>query len=464
MPHESYPVHMTDENSQSNPATRTAQGFGVPPQGTGPPTPPDVRKGDGLYNHFSAYQTPTEDDYLAVLTGGMIVLDTNVLLDLYRYNKEACDDLLSVLERVKERLWIPHQVMDEFWHHREEVLQDKRGTVKVIRALRRQCETAVHELRTWAKKAALPKEQPPGLVAILEEAFTELISKIADHADIDADELAKNTANDAILTKLESILENRVGPPLSSEEHAAAVDEARRRGRERKPPGFKDVGPEGKGPTGDYVLWHELIGEARARREDILFITGDEKEDWWRLEEEKRRGPRPELVEELLAAAEVKLFMLTPDEFLWRSSRILNVRVTDESVEAVKRVSSRAFASSRSAEAAEMVRTRLLQLLDELTGLSVAAAEDHSDDVRYSRSADALLTLAAYVLERPNNDSRLLRILDAIDGDCTLIGDGKNWHLALDRYGFDWQLDPSDGLDMLADAIEADNVKRSEKG
>lgn len=150
-----------------------------------------ARRCGGLYDHFQAYRTPADSDYSALLTQGMIVLDTNVLLDLYRYNKEACDDLLSILDRLNERLWIPHQVMNEFWRNREEVLQDKRGTVKIIRTLRAQCATAITELNTWAKRAALPKENPAGLVEILTGAFESVIGKIADHADIDADQFCQ---------------------------------------------------------------------------------------------------------------------------------------------------------------------------------------------------------------------------------------------------------------------------------
>jgi hypothetical protein len=100
--------------------------------------------------------------------------------------------------------------------------------------------------------------------------------------------------------------------------------------------------------------------------------------------------------------------------------------------------------------------------LDELRTVRQSAAEDHPDDVRYSRSVDAVTTLTSYVRERSDDDPRLLRILDTTGGDNSLIGNGRNWHLAFDRYGFDWQLDPSDGLDMLADAIEADQVNHGD--
>jgi len=42
------------------------------------------------------------------------VLDANVLLNLYRFPKGAAHDLLDVLERLSDRLWLPHQATVEY--------------------------------------------------------------------------------------------------------------------------------------------------------------------------------------------------------------------------------------------------------------------------------------------------------------------------------------------------------------
>lgn len=68
----------------------------------------------GLYDGFEGYRTPTDEDYRSLLMQGTVVLDTNVLLNLYRYNTRTRTDLVAVLERLEDRLWVPHQVMVEF--------------------------------------------------------------------------------------------------------------------------------------------------------------------------------------------------------------------------------------------------------------------------------------------------------------------------------------------------------------
>jgi hypothetical protein len=55
----------------------------------------------GLYDGFEAYRTPSDDDYRDLLTRGTVVVDTNVLLNLYRYNAQTRADLVAVLERLE---------------------------------------------------------------------------------------------------------------------------------------------------------------------------------------------------------------------------------------------------------------------------------------------------------------------------------------------------------------------------
>lgn len=45
---------------------------------------------------------------------GIIVFDTNVLLNLYRYSEEARDELLELMKSFQKRLWMPYQVGLEF--------------------------------------------------------------------------------------------------------------------------------------------------------------------------------------------------------------------------------------------------------------------------------------------------------------------------------------------------------------
>lgn len=63
---------------------------------------------------FSEYYSPTDDEYQAILTAGTIVLDANVLLAPYKLGADARKQTFSILESLRDRLWIPYQAAWEF--------------------------------------------------------------------------------------------------------------------------------------------------------------------------------------------------------------------------------------------------------------------------------------------------------------------------------------------------------------
>lgn len=94
---------------------------------------------DGIYDDFCGYRLPTEDELNSALQSALVVVDANVLLNLYRYSESTRNDLLEVLRSLGKRLWIPHQVMREFWRNRLSVLGSRgAGTEQALTALSRQ--------------------------------------------------------------------------------------------------------------------------------------------------------------------------------------------------------------------------------------------------------------------------------------------------------------------------------------
>jgi predicted nucleic acid-binding protein len=298
----------------------------------------------GLYDGFEAYRTPTSADYRALLTTGMVVLDANVLIDLYRYHKTTRDEFIRVLESLEDILWFPNQVVKEFWNNRDNIIKDPREVDKTARELQKHLAAADGDLHHWAKRVRLPNKYVQELAAILSEAFTKVVQQVQQLAVDDGREFARDTNGDPLLASLEPILKNRVGPPFDQSEYQRALTEARRRGKERIPPGYMDMGKEGAGPAGDYLVWAQLLIEAKRRQKAVLFVTSDNKEDWWRKDKnDESVGPRPELAEELRSITGQGLFMLPPDSLLNRAREVLRVQVSEESVQDVKQTSRTVF-------------------------------------------------------------------------------------------------------------------------
>ena len=291
----------------------------------------------GLFDGFEAYRTPTETDYRALLTRGLIVPDTNVFLNLYRYNEQTRNDVLSVLNALGDQLWVPRQVIVEFWRNREKVLQDPRDTEKTIRELAEQRDRTIETLRAWANRVGLSNERKIHFSEILSHAFDSVAEDVKSLADDDAASFAHNTSRDPVVTALEPILKGRVGAPLEKIEYENALGEAKRRAEAKQPPGYKDIAKTGEAAAGDYLIWSQILSEVRGRPRDVLIVTGDAKDDWWRRERGELRGPRPELAEELNSEAGVRLFMLRPKGLLLCARRVLKTKVKDESLEDIER-------------------------------------------------------------------------------------------------------------------------------
>lgn len=76
-----------------------------------------------MRDRFPWYFLETKD-FDAAWDEGVLTTDANVLLDLYRYNKETREALLTALESFKGKFWISHQTSKEFVKNRRTVIND----------------------------------------------------------------------------------------------------------------------------------------------------------------------------------------------------------------------------------------------------------------------------------------------------------------------------------------------------
>ncbi|MDX3134033.1 PIN-like domain-containing protein [Streptomyces europaeiscabiei] len=293
----------------------------------------------GLFDDFGAFRTPTAEDFTAVLTRGLVAPDANVLLNLYRYTEQARGDLLRALGDLENRLWVPHQALVEFWRNREGTLSDARSSgAQAAEDMAGHAAQAERTLRTWANRVALPEDETERLRAQLNEVFDDVQETIVKVGEGEWQHITQDTSTDPVIAKLEPALDGRVGAPLSEEDYGKAIAEGMRRVEKRLPPGYMDKTKDGVGAAADYLVWEQILREAARRRCDVLFVTADVKEDWWRKEQGFNRGPRPELTEELRIRGGGRLFMLTPKRFLEVAAPILKFSLQEGSVEDIERV------------------------------------------------------------------------------------------------------------------------------
>jgi hypothetical protein len=292
----------------------------------------------GIFDGFEGYKSANESDYVELLNSGLVAVDANVLLGLYRYNQKTRNQILDVLERVGDRLLVPHQALAEFWRNRESAISEPRAQADEAKeAVTAALATATQSVQQWANRVALGDREKKQILSPITQLGIE-VSQSIDHIVASQELSGQATHTDEVVVRLERLFKGRVGEPLSSADHEKALVEAARRIEAKEPPGYKDAGkPDGRA-NGDYLVWVQMIGAASARDLDLLFVTNDAKEDWWRIVRGETKGPRVELVDEFLRHTGRRLSMTRPDHLLVAAEKAFNLKVAKDVVANARQV------------------------------------------------------------------------------------------------------------------------------
>ena len=283
-----------------------------------------------LRDQFQHFYMPDEDAVKTAVQTGLIAPDTNVLLGLYRFQAGARDQLFDALGLAGDRLWVPHQVGLEFHRRRLGVIHDQENYFKATeKALRELVQRLRDAVEAFGKEIRLGKDEIrknlDGIVSLQELLIGEVVkAKKATEVRL------KDHKSDAVLERLEHLLDGRVGGPMEPEELEEARKEAKRRVEEKIPPGYEDAGKAD--PTGDYLIFRQLMTEAGQRKLPVV-VTDDTKRDWYRREHGLPLGPlgaAPELREDMMSKAGVSFMTLTTEEFLGQAETYLGAEVSED--------------------------------------------------------------------------------------------------------------------------------------
>lgn len=301
---------------------------------------------------FPGQYRPSDEDMSLLWKNGTFIFDTNVLLNLYSYPDSVREIFLSVLEKISTRSWIPYQVALEF--HRNRFARIKQANGPLLK-LRDRIRATSEELESEIKAIEFEKRNTgiDNLEARL-RSVNDANSLLAEALDKACDRLPKIGLDDPIAEKLARLFEKQTGtPPLDQAALDAIISDGGDRYEKKIPPGFMDAKEKreikyyDRGVTypamfGDLILWRQSIEHAKkVSCTDVVFITGDRKEDWWNTIDRKTLGPLPELVREFTEESGVKRFwMYTADQFLKYAETYLSANeVTAETIEQVREIS-----------------------------------------------------------------------------------------------------------------------------
>jgi PIN like domain/Restriction endonuclease len=296
------------------------------------------------------------------LENGLVVLDANVLLDLYEVGAQARNEILDTLRSIRNRLWIPNQVALEFSRRRRQVVLDRMSSYKRVKTDVRTAaasaadviEAAVDRVRTLRERSRTSRFWDLAAARLDRESIEARLSGIMDAAlaelqalEAEQDLTVKDIQDgDPILAEIDNLLLGRIGKPYSSDQLRIIVDDAVSfRYPNLIPPGYSDADKvTSLRAAGDYILWRQIIDKASrpsSMNRRILLVTDDVKEDWWTLNSKGRpTGARPELALELFQNTEASLALLTLADFLESAKEHLSSKISDATVDQIRTTTS----------------------------------------------------------------------------------------------------------------------------
>lgn len=264
------------------------------------------------------FQTFLEDECI-------LIFDTNVFLDLYRYSVNTSRLALNILKELISQIWLPRQVYDEFIKNYEEEQRKAYSKYsKIERELNGRIDSFSSDLSKDIKR--FKKYDFPNLDQ-LDETVSNIIEQLkAEVNNVRASLRELENENRQIFNdgEIQGFIQdlhdnNNIGIPYGYRELIEIYKEGEVRYSYNIPPGYKDKNKKTLDKFGDLIVWKQILDYLSDCTRNILFITNDTKEDWWKKESNNNYSIREELVKEIneyIGSDEQKFYMLRFNEFL----------------------------------------------------------------------------------------------------------------------------------------------------
>ncbi len=275
-------------------------------------------------------------DLSDVWDGSLLVFDTSILHNLYRYSDDTREEFLKILEELKEFAWLPNRVAEEFLTGRNGVIEEELSRYD---SLLRDLKRTQSDLKSRYRHPFVSED----LRDKSEGVFNDLVSELEENKT----NFAQKLGGDYVRDRVANVFDGKVGYEYDHDTLLDIFKKGEDRYKERTPPGFKDANKSGTSDAkkdlarkfGDLIIWLQTIDYARDNADSVIFVTDDNKEDWWEFAKDKKLGPHPGLIQEFKELAGADLFMCKSDEFLELAREKLDETLPASMVDEVREVS-----------------------------------------------------------------------------------------------------------------------------
>lgn len=295
---------------------------------------------------FPSYYPLDEQELNELWENATFVFDTNTLLNLFRYKESTSQNILEILgnPRVKERIFIPHQVALELHRNYSNVMSSHTSDFdNIINIIENNMRALTDDIKAMKIDDRHPEIDPKTLISNI-NSFKE--------QQIDQIKTSKNNYNfrersQSLLKNISDIISNKIGNEFSADELKKESSEAEKRIDNKIPPGYKDNKKsetfifnqkEYSTSHGDYLFWKQTINHCKSNNiKHLIIITNDNKDDWWKKGQGQQSLPRVELREEIRNEAGIHHFTLySQQDFLREVSQRYMQKVEEETLNDIK--------------------------------------------------------------------------------------------------------------------------------
>jgi DNA-binding NarL/FixJ family response regulator/rRNA-processing protein FCF1 len=229
-----------------------------------------------------------------------VVLDTNALVVPYTISPKSLDKIRSVYQSLvkKKRLVIPGQVAREFAKQRpnkiSELFQQLNRKANGLQPLQKGKYPLLENLPAYQEAIGIEAELDQSL-----QRYRKAVVEVLVH-------IREWTWNDPVSSLYAELFSKEVIVDLPIEKEQVK-QELMRRQTHHIPPGYKDSGKEDDG-IGDLLIWLTILNVGKTHKKSVIFVSGEEKADWWYKSEGQILYPRYELTDEFRRNSEGQSF------------------------------------------------------------------------------------------------------------------------------------------------------------
>jgi hypothetical protein len=270
----------------------TAQKEGKPSTPAGPESSlndPDPFRLEGIFEDATQIFKPNRVKP-ASSHDVIIAVDTNVLLLPYTIRKDGLPQLQNFYQalRTAKRLYLPARVAREFIVNRDKKLAELLKMIKDVRS----------RINIGETKLSPVLEGVEGSEAMVSasKALAEAKNQYTRALGVVEERIQSWSGDDPVTQVYDAVFDetNIISPRIGADDILA---EWNMRLMNKIPPGYKDSSKIDSG-IGDFLVWKALLALGEQQKKDLIFVTGEEKADWFVRVNGAGAYARPELVAE----------------------------------------------------------------------------------------------------------------------------------------------------------------------